>query len=189
MSHTSSASLSLSLCVCVCVFVDMDMPACLSVCVCLCVSSWIREAHGNTYCIAVAADPSPSSTHSHTHTHTHTHTQKYLFSLCDQWRAHVCPLYWLILNMQSRRHKTWTEAYQLYHTALHTCSQHAHTHFYNRNLCVARLWQWKVLPLRGFNVYESACIWKCTLTLQSLCIYQTLLWQALFSTWLLPLKS
>lgn len=35
--------------------------------------------------------------------HTHTHTHTYFF--CDQWRAHMCPVYWMRVNIHSLQQK------------------------------------------------------------------------------------
>lgn len=161
----------------------MDVPACfvsLCVCVCLCASSWIREAHGNTYCIAVATDPSPFLK---MHTHPHTHT--YFF--CDQWRAHMCPVYWIRVNIHSlQQKKDMKGSISALPRATHT-----HTQIPATGTCIVchlGTQQWKVLALQGFFIHlcEFVCMWNCAFVRQSICIYQTLLWQALFSTWLLP---
>ena len=95
------------------------------------------------------------------HTHTHTHkqsTHKYKFPLCDQWRAHVCLLSWITVNIRSQRENT---------SALHWAE---HTHLPQQELVFGSVF------CDGF--YMNLCMWKCTFCALS----QTLT----FSTWLLP---
>lgn len=150
MSHTSPAL------VCLCVsegeflltwMCQHALLACVCVCVCLCASSWIREAHGNTYCIAVATDPSPFLK-MHTHSHTHTHT--YFF--CDQWRAHMCPVYWMRVNIHSLQQKKNMKG----SVSALPWATHTHTQIPATGTCIVchlGTQQWKVLALQGFFIY------------------------------------
>lgn len=95
--------------------------------------------------------PPPSLRCIHTHTHTHT----YFF--CDQWRAHMCPVYWMRVNIHSlQQKKTWKEAYQLYHE-LHT---HTHTNPCNRNLHCVSLRNPAVKSARAAGLLHIS-VWIC----------------------------
>lgn len=119
--------------------------ACVCVCVCLCASSWIREAHGNTYCIAVATDPSPFLK-----MHTHSHTLILISSVINEEHTCVQCTEWESTFIACSRKKTWKEAYQLYHEL------HTHTQIPATGTCIVchlGTQQWKVLALQGFFIY------------------------------------
>lgn len=125
--------------------------ACVCVCVCLCASSWIREAHGNTYCIAVATDPSPFLK-----MHTHSHTLILISSVINEEHTCVQCTEWESTFIACSRKKTWKEAYQLYHE-LHT---HTHTNPCNRNLHCVSLRNPAVKSARAAGLLHIS-VWIC----------------------------
>ena len=99
----------------------------------------------------------------------HTHSRKCF--LCDQWRAHTCPLHWIKSNMHSLRPKTWKK-----HISF--TREHSHIHFFSTGTCIVLslgTQQWEVLlwqALQGFNVSlsEVLSMWKLGFTCRSLWI-------------------